>query len=600
MAGHAPGIKLNRGAGMMIQKKTLLSMAVGLALAGCGGGGGYQAPKTTSGFAVDGYLMNASVLCDTSENGVYDAGETVVLSSDVVGNKGAFTFPGGCAHTIVVSGGTDVDTGVQFKGLLKAPAGSTYVTPLTSLMTDTGLSAAQVATALGLPDGTDVTRIDPNSNLDLKKKTLALQQIVQQSASALASLDSNASPENVRAINSAVTKSIVATLLLNPNNNILISANGTVNTTLVAAAIIASVENVLDSNDPLLVTAKATLNSYNGNNIAELVSSAVVAQATVISKAGNLSDLVADVTSLQANPTIGKATKDLATLLLKVNDTAALNLTATGASLATLATTATDSTDHSNAGATLLAEIIVQSGNAGASGITPPTIIPATLSTITDYFYFMNDRVELNGASHTLAEFATGVTLAQQKTFESLGFSYGVDGVPIPVNAGIMTAGVRIGIELTDTTNKGQILQVIMDKAEITLNNAGKLSIAIPGGAQLHVYGRTSVASGSTVVTGTVGYTTADNFFVPDNINSKMTVNAKNMLIKLTQSNIKALEVLNDLKGKFNVRMVISNLSLRDDPSATTTRVNQLAVTVTGSNQPPVNGLGIQGIVTIQ
>ncbi len=571
---------------MTNRKKTLLAVAVGVFLAGCGGGGGYQAPKTTSGFAVDGYLKDASVLCDVNENGVYDAGETVVLSNNATGSKGEFLFTAGCASTIVISGGTDSDTKAQFKGLLKAPAGSTYVTPLTTLMADTGLTAVQVATAFGLPPGTDVTKVDPNSNLDLKKKTLALQQIVQQVAAAIASLDSNASPEKVRAINSAVTKSVVAIMLTSPNVP-LIDAGGNVADALVSTIVIDSVAKVKVSNDPLLTSAKASLSIYSGNNIAELVAGAVAAQAEVITKASDL-NLVANVTSLQSNPTIAKATLELAVLLTTNNDN--LNLTAIGTSLTTLATTVTDSSAHTDAGTILLAEIVVQSRNAGITN--PPVVDIKALATVTDYLYVSANQIELNGSSYT-----SGMPLS---SFQKLSFAYGVNGTPIPVNAaGAMTASVRIGIELTDTSGKGQVLQVILDKADVTLNGAGELSVTIPANALMHVFGKTS--SGVTANYDAISYTNADQLFVATtNVTpKKLTLDAAQIVSKIAalQTSFAALPTL---KGTFNLRMVISNLNLKDDPAVTTSLVNQLAITVNGSSQPPVNGLGIQGIVTIQ
>ncbi len=582
----------------MNRKKTLLAIAVGVFLAGCGGGGGYQAPKTTSGFAVDGYLRDASVLCDANENGVYDAGETVVLSNKAANSKGEFVFPTGCTSTIVISGGTDSDTNAQFKGLLKAPAGSVYVTPLTSLMADTGLTAAQVAAALGLPFGTDVTKVDPNSNFGLQKRTLALQQIVQQVAAAIASLDSNASPEKVRAINSAVTKSIVATMLGSPNAP-LIDAGGNVADALVIAIVIDSVAKVKVSNDPLLTSAKDTLNSYNGNgysgdNIAELISGAVAAQAEVITKAGNQEILIAEVKTLQENPTIAAATLDLAVFLTNANNN--LNLAAIGTSLTTLATTDTVSAAHQSAGKTLSEEVIVQADKAG---IPVPDIDPDTLATITNYLYFLNDSIELNKAGYSLQEFANGIPQLAT-SFQSLSFSYGVNGTPIPVNAaGTMTAGVRIGIELTDTSGKGQVLQVILDKADVTLNGAGELSIDIPVNALMHVYGRTS--SGVTANYDAISYTNADQLFVAttNGTTKNLTLDAGKIVRKIAASQT-PLAVLPTLKGTFNLRMVISNLSLRNDPVNAISLVNQLAITANGSSQPPVNGLGIQGVVTLQ
>ena len=66
-------------------------------------------------------------------------------------------------------GGTDVSTGVAFSGTMTAPAGSTVVTPLTTLVaaiaasTGGDLAAAQVAVALafGLDSSIDLQTYDP-------------------------------------------------------------------------------------------------------------------------------------------------------------------------------------------------------------------------------------------------------------------------------------------------------------------------------------------------------------------------------------------------------------------------------------------------------
>jgi hypothetical protein len=199
-----------------------------------------------------------------------------------------------------------------------------------------------------------------------------------------------------------------------------------------------------------------------------------------------------------------------------------------------------------------------------------------------------DDTIEFNGTPYSLQQFAAGIP--QFATFQSLGFDYAVTGLPIPLNAGVRTVGVGIGIELT--SDRGQILQVIMDKINVTLNGT-QLSVTIPVSAQMHVYGKSSVASGSTVVTGTIPYSTADDLFVASS--GKMTVNADKMLDKLG-SNGAALAVLKDLKGTFTARMVISNLSIA---GKTLTSVQGSSVAVTGTSES-VTGLGVQGKFTIQ
>jgi hypothetical protein len=568
--------KFNKGAGMMNRKKTLLAIAVGVFLAGCGGGG-YQAPSTTSGKSLDGYLIAANVLCDTNDNGIADAGEITSITNAT----GDFVFSPGCTSTLVSSGGTSSDTGLIFKGMTKAPAGSGFITPLTTLMAGAGLTAGQVAAALGLPLGTDVTRLDPMlpANFELQKKTLAIQQIIQQTANTLGALALNASPAALEAIYTSVANAVVATLVANPNAP-LITTGGTVSAALVSDIVVDSVAKVAASSDPSLTSAKVILSTYSGSNIAELISSPIVAQAQSLSSATTVVALTNEAKVQQENPTIANTTLLLAPFLTTANSN--LDLTATGASLATLAI-ATDNAAQTAAGTILKSTIDVQ---AVIAGITSPAINPATLVAVTDYIYVSGNQIELNDINYT-----SGMVLS---SFNTLSFAYGVSGTPIPANAlGAMTAGVRIGIELT--SSRGQILQLILDNVNVTLNAVGQLSIAIPVNAQMHVYGRTS---GGTTVTATLPYATADNFFVA--ANGRLTVNANNMLTKLTGSNNASLAVLNDLKGTFNLRMAISNLNLKNDPVNATTLVNQLAIRVTESTQEPVNGLGIQGVVTLQ
>ena len=255
---------------MINQKKTLLSIAVGVVLAGCGGGGSdYVAPVvqpsiTTSGKAIDGYLSGSLVVCDTNNNGVADGGEATTTTN----GTGDFTFPSACAATIVVSGGTNIDTGLPFKGLLKAPAGSIVATPLTTLMADGGLTAAQVAAALGLPAGTDVTKLDPvlPANFELQKKTLAIQLILQQSAEALGGAAGDSSPSTLRAIYSEVAKSLGATLATATVP--LIDASGVINPTVLVTIVSKAVDSLKASTNPALAAVKVAAANVSASTLA--------------------------------------------------------------------------------------------------------------------------------------------------------------------------------------------------------------------------------------------------------------------------------------------------------------------------------------------
>ncbi|MFC6519358.1 hypothetical protein ACFQAT_05750 [Undibacterium arcticum] len=228
---------------MFKKKNSILWLAMTAALTACGGGGSSSpSPATTStatttqatpssGKAVDGYLVGSTVFCDVNKNGVFDAA-TETTTTTLAG--GAFTFAAGCSGTVVVTGGTDATTNYAFKGTLKAPAGSAVATPLTSLTADTGMTAAQLATALGLPAGTDVTKLDPadGSHQNLLRTTLAVQQIVQQLANTLGTL---AASSDTSGIYTKVANAVAATLLANPSLP-MFGADGSVNLTVLTAA----------------------------------------------------------------------------------------------------------------------------------------------------------------------------------------------------------------------------------------------------------------------------------------------------------------------------------------------------------------------------
>ena len=93
-------------------------------------------------------------------------GHGVSATAEERHDDGSFTLHNPVG-TLIMTGGTDVSTGLAFTGTLKAPEGSTVVTPLTTLITSLavgGVSAAdatlQVAAAFHL-EGVELTTFDP-------------------------------------------------------------------------------------------------------------------------------------------------------------------------------------------------------------------------------------------------------------------------------------------------------------------------------------------------------------------------------------------------------------------------------------------------------
>ena len=89
------------------------ALAASLLVAACGGGG--SAPPSvagSSGFAVDGYLSGATILCDTNNNTEPDAGEDRTTTD----SSGFFLFNRACSAELVATGGTSTDTNLPFVG----------------------------------------------------------------------------------------------------------------------------------------------------------------------------------------------------------------------------------------------------------------------------------------------------------------------------------------------------------------------------------------------------------------------------------------------------------------------------------------------------
>ena len=137
---------------------------------------GNDAASVIQGTLADGYIRGAQIYIDTNMDGVADASEMLVgVVTDANGN---FFLPSSApAGTLIAVGGVNIDTGVANTLALKAPAGSTTVNPLTTLVqavidaapTGTTITAddaaISVAVALGLnlPAGTSLTTYDPLS-----------------------------------------------------------------------------------------------------------------------------------------------------------------------------------------------------------------------------------------------------------------------------------------------------------------------------------------------------------------------------------------------------------------------------------------------------
>ncbi|MGB8516589.1 MAG: hypothetical protein WCD45_01745, partial [Gallionella sp.] len=317
-----------------------LVAALGLTLAACGGsstGSGTAAlTGVVSGKAVDGYLSGAIVTLDKNDSGT--CGDTVNLVADIsqtTDAAGNFAFKQSDGnHLICASGGTDITTGKPFVGQIQAPPGSTQITPLTNLIvqqfqaanpgvpmvSSTGVINAGVATAqttvqtnLGIAAGTNVLTTDPTTNTALSATTTAVQQLVQQITTALASAAGVAPTATQQAaLYASVAKQVTTLVAAAPVNLTSISAA----TTLAASAVTASVASV----GTALGITQPTI---NGTNLANIVSASVGQTVQGIAAATS-----ASAVALASTNAVTTGTTSLATLVS--NNASSVASTTTG------------------------------------------------------------------------------------------------------------------------------------------------------------------------------------------------------------------------------------------------------------------------------
>ena len=268
---------------------TACALATALLVSACGGGDASAPPTVigTSGLAVDDYISGATVVCDTNGNGVSDTGEATATTD----STGFFKFATVCASGLVSTGGTNIDTKLPFVGKLKAPAGSTLVTPLTTLIAE-GMTQDQINTALGLPTDTNVTTLDPARkvagelvNADLFRKTLVVQQVLQKTAEALAALQGS---NDVAAMYSQAAAAMTS-VLRTPASASLV-AGGVVNEAAVLAVVKAAATRVAAG--------------VNADSLAQVMAGALAAQSKAILDATNAESISTATKAQQGSSTI--------------------------------------------------------------------------------------------------------------------------------------------------------------------------------------------------------------------------------------------------------------------------------------------------------
>lgn len=429
-------------------------------LVACGGGADSPPPAVvvipSSGVAVDGYLSGATALCDTNGNGAADTGEASVTTD----TNGKFTFAAGCTSGIVVRGGVSTDTGVLFTGVLKAPAGSSVVTPLTSMLV-AGLTQAQIKTSMGLPGGTDLQSVDPAlktsgalADPDLYKKTLVMQQLLQKTVELLAGLGGASSDAAKQALYVEVGTAFAGVLKTSAALGSGSGAGTTLDATVVSSLVKAAALRAAGASSTS-AEVKAGLAKVNADALGAVSAAGLKAQAEAIAKAPE-ADLTA-VTKAQQN-----------------SDTITVFVAANTAQLAAPPTPLTTAL-----GSTLAGQV---SGTVAA----PPA---------TNYLTLAADSISLvNGvasSSYSMGQFqsSAGISIAWPMA-EAMLLKVALNEVGTYAIAADQKVTAAVSITETSASGKGEI-KAYIDNVNVQRTAAG-LKISVPTGANAVVYGVSS------------------------------------------------------------------------------------------------------------
>ena len=157
----------------------------------------FVSQNAVNGAVVKGPLNNALVFLDYNDDGTLDANEPFARTNsfgeyELSATQSTYTL-------IAMADDQTVDTssGAALSGItLKAPSGAAVITPTTTLMEEGNITAAEVATVLGLPDGVNPLEFNPfnvdENDAAAVAAALEVEKISQQIMTAVTSFASAA------------------------------------------------------------------------------------------------------------------------------------------------------------------------------------------------------------------------------------------------------------------------------------------------------------------------------------------------------------------------------------------------------------------------
>ena len=245
---------------------------------------------------IDGYVRGATVFIDANGDGIQNSNEWST-TTDANGN---YTLPSDAASgKIVAFGGLDILTGKAFQGVLTAPAGSTVINPITTLvqaLLDGGQAAtmqsatAMVQKALGLPTDANVLAYDPlavladsSANASAKGTALSVQKAALQIANIITQFSSTIDAASASIDLQTAAKSVISALAASVAN--AASTAGVAAIDLTSVSVLATVVQAAAAgassavaNQLAQVTSACNTSVGAATGIVDLAKAAVVSQ----------------------------------------------------------------------------------------------------------------------------------------------------------------------------------------------------------------------------------------------------------------------------------------------------------------------------------
>ncbi|WP_205710100.1 beta strand repeat-containing protein, partial [Paraburkholderia silviterrae] len=199
------------------------------------GSSGGSGATTVAGTVADGLISGAHIYIDVNGNGVPVAAGDTGVTTDA---NGHFTLQTSLKGAIIAVGGIDIDTGLPNTITLTAPAGSTVINPLTTLVqtyaSAHGVTTAEaqtvIANGLGIASSISLTTYDPFSASANDTNALAVQKLAAQVAMILAVAQNSAAQANGASAASAILTALTNLIANAGSTPVDLSNSDTLNT----------------------------------------------------------------------------------------------------------------------------------------------------------------------------------------------------------------------------------------------------------------------------------------------------------------------------------------------------------------------------------